>query len=151
MIGSLAALLLLGAAIQSDADRPVVVLAYTNDTGYVHPLDTARRTGDLWRGELIAIQSLSEDFTVIRRDVGVEIDCAQGRARMLEGRAYGHDGPLPAEQPAAAPQAWEAVDADAWPVLQMLHAIACQPIDLAGQGLSLAEAEQRVRSRINDY
>jgi len=151
VIAPLAALMLLGTAFQSDGERPVVILFYTNDTGFVHPLDTARRTGDLWRGELIAIQSLSEDFTVVRSDLDVEVDCAQSRARMLGGRSYGHDGLLPEREPNPGPQAWESVDVDAWPALQMLHAIACQPIDLAGESRTLAEAEERIRARINDY
>lgn len=151
MIGPLAALMLLGAAFQSDGDRPVVILFYTSDTGWVHPLDTAQRTGDLWRGELIAIQSLSEDFTVVRSDVDVEVDCAQSRARMLGGRSYGHDGLVRPREPDSGPQEWETVDADAWPALQVLHAIACQPIDLAGESRTLAQAEERIRARISDY
>ena len=151
MIASLAALLLLGTALQADGERPVVILYYTGDTGFVHPLDTARRTGDLWRGELIAIQSLSEDFTVVRSDLDVEVDCAQSRARMLGGRSYGHQGLLPSRQPDTGPQEWETVDADAWPALQMLHAIACQPIDLTDASRTLAQAEERIRARIRDF
>ena len=88
---------------------------------------------------------------MVRRDVDVEVDCAQSRTRMPGGRSYGHTGPLPEQEPAPAPDDWETVSADSWPVLQMLHAIACQPIDLTGQGQPLAQAEERIRSRINDY
>ncbi|MDO9586886.1 MAG: hypothetical protein Q8M32_14855 [Brevundimonas sp.] len=151
MIVLFAALSLLSVAVQSDSDRPVVILIYTNDTGWVHPLDTAQRTGDLWRGELIAIQSLSEDFTVVRSDVDVEIDCAQSRARMLNGRSYDRQGRLLSQEAEGGPDEWEAVNSDAWPVLQMLHTIACQPVDLTGQGEPLGQAEERVRTRINDY
>ena len=151
MIAHFAALTLIGAALQPDGDRPVVILFNTGDTGWVHPLDTAKRAGDLWRGELIAIQSLSEHFTIVRTDAGVEIDCIQSRARILGGRSYGHNGPLPAQEPDQGPQPWETIDADAWPAFQMLHAIACQPIDLAGHSQPLKEAEERIRSRISDF
>ena len=151
MIGVLTALWLLTGAVQSDADRPVVILIYTNDTGFLHPLDTARKAGDLWSGELIAVQSLSEDFTVVRQDMTVEIDCAQNRARTLHSRSYGHHGLLPHRETDTASAEWEPVDAEAWPTLQMLHAIACKPVDLTAHGIPLAEAEERIRARIQDF
>ncbi len=99
----------------------------------------------------IAIQSLSQDFKVVRFDLDVEVDCVQGRARILGGRSYGHAGPLPNQEPDTGPQPWENVDADAWPAFQILHVIACQPLDVSGQARTLAEAEEYIRSRISDY
>lgn len=143
--------MLLGALLQSDGDRPVVALFSTTDAGWLHPLDTAQHSEGLWRGELIAIQSLSQDFKVVRFDLDVEVDCVQGRARILGGRSYGHAGPLPNQEPDTGPQPWENVDADAWPAFQILHVIACQPLDVSGQARTLAEAEEYIRSRISDY
>lgn len=152
MIASLtAAMLIAMTPLQSDKDRPVIVLGNSGDTGFIHPLDTAERVGDLWRGELVSVMSLAEDFSIIRSDTTLEIDCSQQRIRAIAAQNYGHDGaPIKVALDEEA-MAWEPIDIDGWPPIAALYAIGCQSIDLKSSAITMMQAEERVRGRIRDY
>lgn len=146
-----AALLIAMTPLQSDKDRPVVVLGNSGDTGFIHPLDTAERAGDLWRGELVSVMSLAEEFSIIRTDTTFEIDCSQRRIRIVAAQSYGHDGVATKAMLDDEAMAWEAVDLDGWPPIAALYSIGCQNVDLKSSTITMAQAEERVRGRISDY
>jgi hypothetical protein len=122
----LVALLSLIVQTASQSDE-AVLLSVSNDTAFILPLSSIRRTVPVASATLVSVyDEAGESWEEVRRDAVVEIDCLASRWRFDREARTSRDGAVRVQTMEATP--WEAIPTD-YPPAVALEAILCDGLD----------------------
>lgn len=140
--------LLIALSVQTapSLDTPGIVLTVSERTAYLAPTNSIDREGAIRRATLVEIYPAAvEGWEIVRRDSVVELDCGEGRIRVLSIQDFdATDRKRSSPQPR--PGGWDQLDPADFP-RSILFSMTCGDDDLSPLSYeSLADELRRLRA-----